>query len=146
MKSDRQLKHDVNAELEWDPAIDAAHVSVAVEDGGGVISGHWRSRAETCAVEPAVQRVADLRAIAVEADVERGPQPQRSDAAIAAAIETALRRRARIPADRIRVRAESAVATLRGKVSCWPEREAVQAAAWLAPGISRVINELQIEP
>ncbi len=217
MKSDTQLKHDVNAELEWDPAIDAAHVGVAVEDGVVVISGHLRSYAEKYAVERAVQRVAGVRAIAVEADIKLEPQHQHGDAEIAAAIETAFRWHAQIPADRIRVRVEKgrvtlsgdvdwdfqrhnaelvvrpltgvvqlsnkialrarrtpeyiehrikdalaryaerearrvevqvegSVATLRGKVSSWPEREAVQAAAWLAPGISRVINELQIEP
>ena len=217
MKSDTQLKHDVNAELEWDPAIDAAHVGVAVEDGVVVISGHLRSHAEKVAVERAVQRVAGVRAIAVEADVKLEPQHRRSDAEIAATIETALRWHTQIPADRIRVRVEKgrvtlsgdvdwdyqrhnaelvvrpltgvvslsnkialrerrtpeyiehriqdalaryaerearrievqvegAVATLRGKVSSWPEREAAHAAAWLAPGISRVINELQIEP
>lgn len=34
MKTDSQSKHDGNAELEWDPAIGAAHVGVPVERGG----------------------------------------------------------------------------------------------------------------
>jgi osmotically-inducible protein OsmY len=46
MKSDAQLKKDVEAELEWDPSINAAEVGVAVKDGVVTLSGHapWRSR------------------------------------------------------------------------------------------------------
>ena len=33
MKSDAQLKKDVEAELEWDPSINATEVGVAVKDG-----------------------------------------------------------------------------------------------------------------
>ena len=33
MKTDAQLKKDVTAELEWDPAVNATHIGVAVQDG-----------------------------------------------------------------------------------------------------------------
>ncbi len=33
MKTDAQLKKDVEAELEWEPAVEAAHIGVAVKDG-----------------------------------------------------------------------------------------------------------------
>ena len=33
MKTDEQLKKDVEAELEWDASINAANVGVAVKDG-----------------------------------------------------------------------------------------------------------------
>ena len=36
--------------------------------------------------------------------------------------------------------------TLRGRVDSWAERSAVQGAAWSAPGITRVDNELRISP
>jgi osmotically-inducible protein OsmY len=217
MKTDSQLKHDINAELEWDPAVDAAHVGVAVEDGVVTISGHLSDYAEKYAVERAVHRVAGVRAVAVEVDIKLDPRHQRSDAEIAAAIEAAFGWHAKIPADRIRVRVEQgrvtlsgdvdwdyqrhnaelvvrpltgvvqvvnkialrerqvpeyiarriedalaryaerearqvevqvegATAILRGTVHSWAERETIQAAAWLAPGISRVVNELKVLP
>jgi hypothetical protein len=31
MKSDKQLKSDIEAELDWDPAVHAANVGVAVK-------------------------------------------------------------------------------------------------------------------
>ena len=40
MKTDVQLKKDVIAELEWDPAVNATHVGVAVKDGVVTLTGH----------------------------------------------------------------------------------------------------------
>ena len=39
----------------------------------------------------------------------------------------------------------NASVTLRGKVHSWTERAAVQGAAWSAPGVNRVVNELKVE-
>ena len=66
MKTDIQLQKDVLAELAWDPSIKAAHVGVAVNDGVVLLSGHLDTFGEKHAVERAVQRVAGVRAIAVE--------------------------------------------------------------------------------
>lgn len=215
MKSDAQLKHDVVNELEWDPAIDASHVGVAVNDGVVLLTGHLHTFAEKQAVEQAVKRVAGVRAIAIELDVKLDPHHQRGDAEIAAAIETAFKWHAQIPEDRIQVKVEkghvtlsgevdwdyqrhnaelvvrpltgvvgvlnnitlrqrsapefvarrirealaryaddewrqievqvdAGTAVLRGTVNSWAERAAVQAAAWAAPGITRIVNELEI--
>lgn len=217
MKTDTQLKKEVLAELEWDPALNADHIGVAVNEGVVLLTGHLDTLAEKQAVEKAVQRVAGVKAIAVELDVKLEPHHHRSDAEIAAAIETAFRWHAAIPEDRIRVKVEKGwvtltgevdwhyqrhnaeivvrpitgvvglndnlsvrereaseyvanrihdaltryaeeeaknikvvvergTATLRGTVATVAEHSAVQAAAWSAPGISRVVNELQVQP
>lgn len=144
MKTDSQLKHDINAELEWDPAINAAHVGVAVEDGVVVISGHLGSVAEKYAVERAVQRVAGVRAIAVEADVKLDPRHQRSDADIAAAIETAFRWHAQIPAERIRVRVEKGRVTLSGDVDWEYQRHNAELVVRPLTGVVQVINKITL--
>jgi osmotically-inducible protein OsmY len=215
MKTDAQLKKDVVAELEWDPSINATHVGVAVDAGVVTLTGHLDSFAEKHAVENAVQRVAGVRAVAVELDVKLEPHRQRSDADIAAAAEAAFRWHALIPEDRIQVKVEKGwvtltgetdwdyqrhnaelavrpltgvvgvlnnitlkqreapeyivhriqealaryaedeakhievvvkdgTATLRGTVNSWAERSAVQAAAWSAPGVARVVNEVNV--
>jgi len=40
MKSDHQIKQDVIAELEWDPAINSNAIGIAVNDGVVTVSGH----------------------------------------------------------------------------------------------------------
>ena len=127
MKTDVQLKKDVTHELEWDPSINATHIGVAVEDGVVTLTGHLPTFAEKQAAENAVRRVAGVRAIALELDVRLEPRHQRSDAEIAAAIETAFKWHAQIPDARIQA-----------------QRTAAQTAAWCAPGVSRVVNEIKI--
>jgi len=40
MKTDHQIKQDVIAELEWDPAINSNAIGIAVNDGVVTVSGH----------------------------------------------------------------------------------------------------------
>lgn len=215
MKSDAQLKKDVEAELEWDPTINATEVGVAVRDGVVTLSGHLDSFVEKYEVEKIVQRVAGVRAVAVEIDVRLTADSKRSDSDIAQAVKTALAWHSLVPADRVQAKVEKgwvtlsgevewefqraaaansvrpivgvvgvnnaivlkvratpdnlgkrirdalthqaereakgieisvngSVAVLRGSVHSWAEREAAQGAAWSAPGITRVDNELRI--
>jgi hypothetical protein len=57
VKTDAQLKKDVESELEWDPHINAAHVGVMVENGVVSLTGHLGTYGEKFVVERAVQRV-----------------------------------------------------------------------------------------
>ena len=116
MKSDAQLKKDVMAELEWDPAINASQVGVAVKNGVITLTGHLDTYAEKNAVERAVARVGGVQAIAVEMDVKLEPNHRRNDADIAAAAESAFKWHALIPAERIRVKVEKGWVTLSGEV------------------------------
>ncbi|MGN6102189.1 MAG: BON domain-containing protein, partial [Devosia sp.] len=43
MRSDEDIRHDVEAELKWDPDIDATDVAVAVKDGVVTLTGFVRS-------------------------------------------------------------------------------------------------------
>ena len=77
MKTDAQLKADVTDELAWDPAINSTHVGVMVQDGVVTLAGHLDSFAEKHAVERAVRRVAGVRGIALDLDVQLSTEHQR---------------------------------------------------------------------
>ena len=57
----------------------------------------------------------------------------------------ALQRQAEREAKGIEVMVSGHTVTLRGRVNSWAERTAAQGAAWSAPGITSVINELRVE-
>src|SRR5262245_20335071 len=78
MKTDSQLKRDVEAELAWDPAVNEAAIGVAVKDGVVTLSGHLNTYVEKYAVEKVLRRVAGVKAIALEIDVRVAPGHQRS--------------------------------------------------------------------
>ena len=59
-------------------------------------------------------------------------------------IEQALSRQAEREAKAIEVTVNGTTATLRGHVHSWAERHAAQGAAFSAPGITSVLNELTV--
>src|SRR5690606_15135167 len=90
MKTDTQLRDDVQAELSWDPTLKAANIGVIANDGIVTLTGHLASHAEKYAVERAVQRVRGVKAMAIELTVKLPSHNERTDADIAAASERAL--------------------------------------------------------
>jgi osmotically-inducible protein OsmY len=59
-------------------------------------------------------------------------------------IEKALERAAEVDAQRISVEAHDRRVILRGNVKTWVEREEAERAAWAAPGVSDVQNDIRI--
>ena len=59
-------------------------------------------------------------------------------------IEDAFRRSAQIDADHVTVEAHGAEVTLKGKVRSWAERDEAQRAAWSAPGVNLVRNDISV--
>src|SRR5579862_475587 len=90
MKSDKQIQQDVIAELSWEPSVNAAHIGVEVADGIVTLAGHVGSYMEKLNAERATQRVAGVRALAVEMDVQLAETAGRTDADIARSAENAL--------------------------------------------------------
>jgi osmotically-inducible protein OsmY len=146
MKTDVQLKKDVCAELDWDPSINASQIGVAVKDGIVTLTGHLDTYAEKHAVERAVQRVHGVQAIAVELDVKLDPGHRRSDAEIAAAVQSAFKWHAQIPLDRIQVQVEKGWVTLSGEVDWEYQRREAEKAVRPLTGVVGVSNAVKLKP
>ncbi len=63
---------------------------------------------------------------------------------VRAKISAALERNAEIEASRITIDVAGGKVTLRGKVGAWTEREAAERAAWSAPGVTEVEDEIEL--
>src|SRR5579883_3242924 len=116
MTSDLQLRQDVLDELDFEPAVNAAHIGVAVADGVVTLSGHVGSYAEKLAAESAARRVKGVRAIAQEIEVRYPSDKKTADDEIAARILSLLRWNTVVPADSIQVRVQDGWVTLTGQV------------------------------
>jgi len=145
MKSDAQLKTDVMAELDWDPAINATQVGVAVRDGVVTLTGHIDTFAEKHAIERAVQRVRGVRAVAIELDVKLAPSHHRSDGEIAEAARSALAWHALVPAERLRVQVESGWVTLSGDVDWNYQRAVAEKTVRHLTGVVGVSNRITLK-
>ena len=60
MKSDSDIKRDVEAELKWDPDIDATDIAVAVKGGVVTLTGFVRSYTQKWQAESDAKRVAGV--------------------------------------------------------------------------------------
>lgn len=145
MKTDAQLKKDINDELEWEPSINAAQVGIAVKDGVVTLTGHLDTFAEKYAIERMVQRVRGVKAIAVEIDVKLEPGHKRSDSEIAAAAESALKWHSVVPVERIQVKVEKGWVTLRGEVDWDYQRKSAEKTLRNLTGVVGLSNAITLK-
>lgn len=116
MKTDRQLKQEVEEELDYDPAVDVADIGVEVNDRVVTLSGHPSSYAEKLAAERAAQRVSGVKAVVVEMEVRVPDAHKHTDEGIANAVRSMLHWTAGLTEDAIKVQVEKGWVTLRGEV------------------------------
>jgi osmotically-inducible protein OsmY len=94
------------------------------------------------AAERAVRLITGVRAVAnfiqVKSKVSTGDVKQK--------IREAFERSAEIDSKRVGVDAHDGKVVLHGHVRSWLERNEAQRAAWSAPGVTSVVNELVVMP
>ena len=145
MKTDSELKKDVLAELAWDPVVPEAKVGVSVNAGVVTLTGHLDSYSEKIAARRAVERVGDVKAIAMEIDVIPLGVHQRSDTEIAAAVDHALSWNTSVPKDRIKVTVEKGWVTLGGEVDWNFQRRAVERLVRPLKGVVGISDNIGIK-
>ena len=143
MTSDAQLKHDVIAALAADEAVNATPIGVAVRDGVVTVCGYLSSDAEKQAVERAVRRVPDVKAVAIELDVHGSPGHGSCDTEIADSAEHMIRWTTVDP-NGLRVAVDHGWVTLEGQAGCEFERCSIENAIRPLPGVTGVTNQIAV--
>lgn len=144
MKTDAELKKDVEDELAWDPAVGAVTVGVAVQGGVVTISGYVQTYAQKCAVQKALQRLVGVKAFALDLDVSLAPIHQRSDAEIAQTAQAALKQLALLPDAAVRVSVNKGQITLQGEVDWVFQRRLAEKTVSHLKGVSGVSNDITL--
>lgn len=144
MKTDSELRRDVERELELEPSVDERRIGVAVLDGIVTLTGEVRSYAEKWQAERTVERVSGVRGIVDELEVK--PATERSDTDIARAAADVLKWNVLVPSDRIKVRVENGWLTLEGDVEWEYQRRAAERAVRNLPGVKGISNLIVVKP
>jgi len=140
MKTDEQLKQEVSAELAWDPATHATQIGVAVKDAVVTLTGHIDTFGQKHAAVRAAQRVAGVRALAVELDVRLLKEHMRSDTELAANAERALGWNTAVSPSAVQLTVERGWVTLRGEVDWDYQRRSVEKAIRPLAGVIGITN------
>jgi osmotically-inducible protein OsmY len=144
MKTDSELRRDVEKELEWEPSIDERRIGVAVVDGIVTLTGEVSSYSEKWKAERTVERVAGVRGIAN--DIEVKTATERTDTDIAKAGVDALRWNVMVPNDKIKVKVDNGWITLTGEVTWDYQRRAAERAVRDLPGVKGISNLITVKP
>jgi osmotically-inducible protein OsmY len=120
MKTDSELRRDVERELEWDPSIDARDIAVAVKNGVVTLTGHVSRYSDKWTAERIAKRVAGATALVNNVEVKLGTE--RTDKDIAEDARTALKTDSRLPYDRIKIIVDHGWITLEGTVDAYNRR------------------------
>src|SRR5258708_3301092 len=83
MRSDNDIRRDVEDELRWDPDIDATDIAVSVHNGVVTLSGFVRSYMQKYQAGADVKRVAGVVAVANDIEVRLPEIDERPDPEIA---------------------------------------------------------------
>lgn len=146
MKTDVQIKKDIQDELVWDPAVNSTDIGVIVKDGVVTLTGHLTSFAEKHAAERAAQRVVGVKAVAIEMDVLLPSSDTRSDTDIATAANNALAWSVTVPTGCVQVKVEKGWVSLSGEVEWDYQRRAAEHAVRDLVGVVGVSNQLKVKP
>jgi osmotically-inducible protein OsmY len=139
-RTDAEIATAAESALRWHALVPEDRVKVMAEKGWLTLSGEvdwdYQRNYAMKAVRPLTGVVGVTNSMTVK--------PQITPANIKQRIQGALERQADREAQNIEVIVSGHTATLKGQVHSWAERTAAQGAAWSAPGISSVVNELRV--
>jgi osmotically-inducible protein OsmY len=140
-RSDADIARAAVNALDWNVSVPRNRVKVVVEHGRITLEGELQYHYEKVAAERAVRHLIGVTGVSNQISVR---PPKVSAGEIKQRIEQALERAAELDAGKISVEADNGKVTLRGTVNSWTERDEAEWAAWAAPGVSRVENDLRI--
>lgn len=142
----RRTDSDIAAAIEdafkWHSLVPSDGIQLMVEKGWVTLRGEVSWDFQRREAEKAVRPLTGVVGVSNEITLK----PAVVQANVATRIHDALVRHAADEAKDIEVKVSGTQVTLRGHVESWGERSAATTAAWSASGVTRVVNELKVQP
>jgi osmotically-inducible protein OsmY len=142
---DITVKHNVEAELEWAPEVDASKIGVTAEGGVVTLTGHVRSYAEKWNTEGIAKRVHGVQGLANEIEVQLSSGDHLDDADIVQSALSALAWNLTVPPGCVRVLATKGFLTLEGDVDWYYQKRAAEDGVRNLRGVRGVSNQLMVK-
>ncbi len=139
--TDTEIAHKVADAFAWDIQVPDDKIKTAVSNGWVTLEGEVEWKFQRDAAAKAVRNLAGV--CGVTNNIKMVPRSV-SPYDVSRSIKAALERRADRTAEHITVQAQGSVVTLKGSVPTFDDRRAIEGAAWSAPGVTDVHDELAV--
>jgi osmotically-inducible protein OsmY len=144
--TDLELKKNVEAELTWEPSVNAADIGVAVKDGVVTLTGPVTSYWEKTTAEQAASRVAGVKALASDLEIRLPFSNQRTDEDVAHEVVNRFKWSITVPKDQIKTKVSQGWVTLEGTVDWQYQKDAAEDAVRNLMGVKAVSNLIEVKP
>ena len=146
MRSDSEIKRNVEDELRWDPDIVSDDIAVAVKSGVVTLTGFVRSYGQKLQAEADAKRVAGVVGVANDVEVRLPEIDQRPDPDIARDAVAALKAQLPYSWEAIKVLVRNGWVTLEGQVEWHYQRDRAEQAVRRITGVKGVTDSIQLKP
>lgn len=140
-KSDTDIAKAVVDALKWNSSVPEENINVKVEDAWVYLSGNVKWSYQKKNAKRLVEELEGVKGVVNSIMLKQTVEPFEIKKRITKAFE----RSAELEAKRINVKVDGHIVTLTGTVHSIAEKEEARRAAFLAPGVTKVVNNLRVE-
>lgn len=126
--------------LAWHALPGPSPIHVSVEDGWISLTGHVEWAYQRDEAEQALSKLTGVRGIRNSIAVTPHATPKDVEKHIARAFH----RNAELERSQLQIEVDGSTVTLKGRVKTWYEQDVAERAAWSIPGVTSVIDEIEI--
>lgn len=141
VRDDQDIARAALNALQWDVWVPSDRIKVKVDDGWITLEGEVDYWYQQNAARNAVCNLTGVKGVTNLITIKK---PTVMPSEVKAKIDSALQRAAEVDADHIKVKVVDDKVILKGTVSSWAEHDEVARAAWSAPGVRAVEDDLVI--
>ncbi|MCR9139676.1 MAG: BON domain-containing protein [Alphaproteobacteria bacterium] len=139
-RDDSDIAERIAHVLEWNISIPNNNIQAKVRKGSVTLSGEVEWQHQRSHVEQQVRHVGGIRDVSNHITVKK----EVTTAEIKKKIEDALQRNSEREAEQINVSVSGDTVTLEGQVKAFYERDLIKRAAWAAPGVRRIVDNIRV--
>jgi osmotically-inducible protein OsmY len=143
-RSDSQIAEAVVDAIASDSAVPLNCIKVTVADGWVTLNGAVEWQYQKSAAQIDAERRSGVKGVTNQVTLKPGSRVNTTN--LKAKIEEAFKRSAEVDSDRVKVDARDGLVVLSGTVRSLYERDQAERAAWAAPGVKKVEDQIMVVP